>query len=132
MLVLTEVADEVEVLDTQIIIDFDVADNDKMDDADRPADMPDDEEVDIVANDVMPEVDDVDIEAVYLELMFGMALEEVVDVVEVIVMLEFVVVEADEILVILDEMLQPTEVDDEVEVDVDIVVVLDADTNEYL
>lgn len=129
---LIEVADEVEGQLLQIIIDFDVADNDKMDDAEMLTDMLDDEGVDIVVNDVMLEVDDADIEAVYLELMCGIALDEVVENVEVIVMLEFVVEEADEILVMLDEMLQPTEVDDEVEVDVVIVVVLDADTNECL
>lgn len=129
---LTEVVDEVEGQRLQIIIDFDVADNDKMDDAEMPTDTNDDDEVDIVVNDVMLEADDVDIEAVYLELMCGMALDEVVDAVELLVMLEFVVVEVDEILVMLDEMPQPTEVDDEVEVDVAMFVVLDADANECL
>lgn len=103
-----------------------------MDDAEMLTDINDDDEVDIVVNDVMLEADDADIEVVYLELMFGMALDEVVDAVELLVMLEFVVGEVDEILVMLDEMPQPTEVDDEVEVDVAMFVVLDADANECL
>ena len=97
-----------------------------------PTDINDDEVVDIVVNDVMLEADDVDIEVVYLELMCGMALDEVVDVVEALALLEYAVEEMVDILDMVDEMPQHTEVDDEVEVDVLPMVVLDADANECL
>ena len=77
------------------------------------------------------ELDDVDLKVTYLELRFGMEVE----VVEVDVMVELPLVDEvnDEVVVLLEAMLQHTEVDDEVvDVIADEVVLRDeAVVNEY-